>query len=258
MTNSLTGVASAAAFLFDMDGTLLDSTPAVLATWEYFAREYSLDLTEVLKTSHGVRTIDNMRRWCGLEDPEQLQAATNLFESMIVAEAQRLQSEGQTGLEILPGVQALLDEVKPNHAATNLKVSLLILEQLQSSPTPLWAVVTSATTVYASAALPTAGIPQPPKLITADHVTKGKPHPEPYLTGAKQLGVEAHDCIVVEDAPSGVKSGVAAGSKVLAVCTSHEREQLEGIGAAWIVNDLSKVQASIVDGRIHLVIDQSP
>lgn len=62
---------------------------------------------------------------------------------MIVAEAQRLQSEGQTGLEILPGVQALLDEVKPNHAATNLKVSLLILEQLQSSPTPLWAVVTS-------------------------------------------------------------------------------------------------------------------
>ncbi|RSH92064.1 hypothetical protein EHS25_009435 [Saitozyma podzolica] len=239
MTKSLTGLASAAAFLFDMDGTLLDSTPAVLATWEYFAREYSLDLTEVLKTSHGVRTIDNMRRWCGLEDPEQLQAATNLFESMIVAEAQRLQSEGQTGLEILPGVQVLLDE-------------------LQSSAKPLWAVVTSATTVYASAALPTAGIPQPPKLITADHVTKGKPHPEPYLTGAKQLGVEAHDCIVVEDAPSGVKSGVAAGSKVLAVCTSHEREQLQGIGATWIVNDLSKVQASIVDGRIHLVIDQSP
>lgn len=70
----------------------------------------------------------------------------------------------------------------------------LNISQLRTSPQPLWAIVTSATTIYASAALPTAGIPEPPQLITADHVTKGKPHPEPYLNGAKALGLDIKDC----------------------------------------------------------------
>jgi len=230
--------ARASAFLFDMDGTLLDSTPAVLATWEYFAKEYTLDLTEVLRTAHGIRTMDNLRRWCGITDQEQLEQATELFETMIVKEAQRLQSEGKTGLQVLPGV---LDMIKT----------------LNTSDSPPWAIVTSATTTYASAALPTAGIPNPPKLITANHVTKGKPDPEPYLTGAKAMGVDIKDCIVFEDAPSGIKSGVASGARVLAVCTSHERSQVEGIGATWIVTDLSKVNTSLKDGQIHLVIDES-
>ena len=84
---------------------------------------------------------------------------------------------------------------------------------------------------------------------------RGKPDPEPYLRGAKALGLEAHQCeiwvvpeearalmigIVVEDAPAGIRSGVAAGCRVLAVCTSHQRSALEGLGAKWIVTDLSR------------------
>lgn len=148
--------------------------------------------------------------------------------------------------------------------------------QLRTSPKPTWAIVTSATTLYASAALPTAGIAPPRNVITANHVTKGKPHPEPYLSGAKELDIDIKDCtltslrsllpgfavvgggkvvglrehssgqglisigIVFEDAPSGIKSGVASGARVLAVCTSHKRAELEGLGAEWIVTDLTK------------------
>ncbi|CAD6569688.1 MAG: hypothetical protein TREMPRED_005420 [Tremellales sp. Tagirdzhanova-0007] len=221
-----------------MDGTLLGSTPAVLATWEFYAREYSLDLTEVLKTSHGVRTIDNLRRWCGLTDQAALEEATNAFEMMIISEAQRLQSEGKSGLQILPGVSELLNT-------------------LDAAPTSIWAIVTSATPLYASAALSTAGIQDPPRLITAADVINGKPNPEPYMVGAKALDMDPEKCIVVEDAPSGIKAGVAAGCRVLAVCTSHERTQLEGLGATWIVEDLSKVTASVEGDMIRLAIDET-
>jgi HAD superfamily hydrolase (TIGR01509 family) len=77
-------------------------------------------------------------------------------------------------------------------------------------------------------------------LITADDVKKGKPFPEPYLTGASRIDKSIERCIVFEDAPSGIKSGVASGAKVLAVCTSHERHEIEGYGATWIVDDLTK------------------
>lgn len=112
--------------------------------------------------------------------------------------------------------------------------------KLNTAEKPVWAIVTSATIKYAGSALPTAKIPPYPVLVTADDVVKGKPNPEPYLMGAKKLGLDPKRCIVVEDAPTGIKSGVAAGSKVLAVCTSHPREELEGLGADWIVEDLSK------------------
>ncbi|KAI9638220.1 HAD-like domain-containing protein [Dioszegia hungarica] len=229
---------TAKAMLFDMDGTLLDSTPAVLAVWTHFASEYNLDLSEVLRTSHGVRTVDNMKRWCGISDEAELQAATELFETMIVTEAKRLQDAGERGLEILPGVQDFL-------------------ETLRGLTYPAWAIVTSATGKYASAALPTAGIVAPPHLITADDVTRGKPFPEPYLKGAELVNVDIKDCIVVEDAPSGIRSGVASGARVLAVCTSHARKEIENLGATWIVEDLSRVTASGADGHFTLVIDTS-
>lgn len=226
------------ALLFDMDGTLLDSTPAVEATWRYFAEKYNLDIHEILRTSHGVRTEDSMRKWCGMTDPAQIKAATETFESMIVAEAKELQAQGKDGLKALPN-------------------AIETLNLLNTSPKPVWAIVTSATRIYASAALPTAGIPLAPKTITGDDVSKGKPNPEPYLVGAKSIDVDAKDCIVVEDAPSGVKSGVASGARVLAVCTSHTRESLQGHGAEWIVKDLSKVKFEVIDGGVRLTIDQS-
>ncbi|GMK57538.1 hypothetical protein CspeluHIS016_0403720 [Cutaneotrichosporon spelunceum] len=221
--------------LFDMDGTLLDSTPAVVATWEQYAREFNLDLDHVLKTSHGQRTVDNMQIFCKITDPTALACEVVRFETMIVDEAQRLQDAGKRGLVVLPGVVDMLNK-------------------LNSVARPPWAIVTSATNKYASRALNTSAI-QYPILVTADDVTLGKPHPEPYLAGAKKLGVDPTRCIVVEDAPTGIKSGVASGAKVLAVCTSHTREELEGLGAEWIVEDLTKVQMEPVDGGVKVTIE---
>lgn len=94
---------------------------------------------------------------------------------MIVSEAKQLQAAGKDGLIALPNV-------------------LPLLKKLNTSSIPVWTIVTSATNVYASAALPTAGIPETPKLITGDDVRKGKPDPEPYLAGAKALDVDVKDC----------------------------------------------------------------
>ncbi|KAJ9118176.1 hypothetical protein QFC22_004080 [Naganishia vaughanmartiniae] len=227
-------IAKADALLFDMDGTLIDSTPGVLATWKVYEKEHNLDLEEVLRTSHGIRTEDNLKRWCNVK-PENITAETKRFEDMILAEGARLKDIGEKGLEILPGVQTLLSSI----------------------PQDKWTIVTSATAHYAKPALEIAQCPLPPKMVTANDVKMGKPHPEPYLTGADKLGKSIENCIVFEDAPSGIKSGVASGAKVLAVCTSHTREQVTGMGATWIVEDLTKVLCTVVDGQLHLEIDES-
>lgn len=170
---------------------------------------------------------------------------------MIVAEAKRLQEEGKEGLVLLPGVNELLGEVSRDaRRSTSTKVSSCSDPSNRSGPSSRRVcrsqyeiellLISSATSTYASAALPTAGVPQPPVFITAEAVKRGKPYPDPYLLGAKGLDLSAEQCVVFEDAPSGVRSGVASGARVLAVCTSHQRKELEGLGAHWIVQDLSK------------------
>jgi len=110
--------------------------------------------------------------------------------------------------------------------------------------------------LFATTALSTAGITPPSHLLTADDCTFGKPDPEPYLKGAGLLGVDIRNCLVIEDAPAGIKSGIAAGAKVMAVCTSHKREQVEGLGASFVVDRLSEVGVEWNrDGKMVVRID---
>jgi mannitol-1-/sugar-/sorbitol-6-phosphatase len=108
------------------------------------------------------------------------------------------------GLDVVPGAAALL----------------ALLGDRQ------WAVVTSGSLVVASLRLRTGGIPIPPVLVTAGDVRRGKPDPEGYLLGARRLGVEPEECLVIEDAPPGVAAGKAAGMRVIALLTTHKAEQL--------------------------------
>ena len=112
----------------------------------------------------------------------------------------------------------------------------------QSDQRHSWIIATSATNVYAPRALKACGIPIPSSgLVTSGDVARGKPHPDPYLTAAEHCGVDPKNCLVVEDAPSGLKSGRAAGAKTLAVCTSHSREQiLAASNPDYIVEDLTR------------------
>lgn len=105
-----------------------------------------------------------------------------------------------------------------------------------------------ATIVYASSALKTTNITPPTHFITAEDCVHGKPHPEPYLNGAKAVKKDIKNCLVVEDAPSGIKSGLAAGATVLAVCTSHNRAEVEKLGAHFVVDNLESVSISWTKG----------
>ncbi|CED82649.1 phosphatase [Phaffia rhodozyma] len=232
------------ACLFDMDGTLIDSSPAVVVAWETMKETYPfLDLDHILKSAHGYRTVDALRKWCLIDDQELLAKEVVRFEVAILEAAKARSASGADGIVSLPGVKDLLRQI--GEGAEEARDGF-----------EGWAICTSSTHFYASQAIPTAGLPMPKIFITAESVTKGKPAPDPYLLGAKRNNAEPNQCVVFEDAPTGIRSGKAAGCVVLATCTSHTRESLEKEHPDFLVEDLSHVQAKWVDGELHLTIEQ--
>lgn len=198
--------------LFDMDGVLISSIGSVERSWTRWAESRGIDAKTAIAMAHGRRAIETVRTLRpDLNDVEELK---NL-EDMEVAD-----TDGVAALEgVLPILEAL--------------------------PADRWAVVTSATDRLARSRLKHGGIPVPERLVTADRVTRGKPDPEPYLTGARHLGLKPEECLVIEDAASGATAGHAAGCKVMATLFSHSLESLSA--ADWIVESLKDVRVA-VDG----------
>ncbi|TRM68111.1 HAD-like domain-containing protein [Schizophyllum amplum] len=226
------------AILFDMDGTLIDSTAGVNGAWEMFAKDYpGVDMDKVLSSAHGFRTVDNLRIHCGLTDPEVIEKEAERFETAIVTVASQ---PGSEGIVKLPGVKEIMEELEP---ARHL-------------PNPVWAVCTSATRKYSSQAIVAAGIAPPDVFIRSEDVERGKPNPDPYLEGAHRCGVKPENCIVVEDAPPGVRSGVAAGCKTIGLLTTHSREAVLAEKPTFLVKDLSCVTVKrSPGGGVDLTID---
>jgi mannitol-1-/sugar-/sorbitol-6-phosphatase len=192
--------------LFDMDGVLVDSTPAVARVWTVWARKHGFDPDEVVRQAHGRPSLATII--------ELLPSGDHDAENRDV---ERREIEDLADVVALPGA----------------------LQLLQAIPPQLWAVVTSASRALAEVRLRAAGLPMPKHLVTASDLERGKPFPDPYLKGAEILGMAPADCIVVEDAPSGVRSGEAAGARVLALRTTSKDEELLAAGADWIADDLS-------------------
>ncbi|HEV3360513.1 MAG TPA: HAD family hydrolase [Pseudonocardiaceae bacterium] len=206
-----------AAVLFDADGTLIDSIPAVERAWRTWSAEYGFDADAVLAVCHGRPSAETISE---LVPGEGFRAALTRLDDLEVADTR--------------GVRAYAN----SHA---------LLETLSDAGVP-WAVVTSGNLALVTARLKAAELPTPQVLVTADSVTNGKPDPEGYLLAARQLGVNPAECVVIEDAPAGVRAGRAAGARVIAVTTSHGADEL---GAAdVIVPDLNSV--SYVDGRVSV------
>jgi mannitol-1-/sugar-/sorbitol-6-phosphatase len=194
--------------LFDLDGVLVDSTPAVARVWAGWAREHGFDPDEVVKKAHGRPSIATIR--------ELLPRADHAAEDR---EVEWREIDDIEGVLPLPGA----------------------MELLQALPPDRWAIVTSCTRALAHVRIAAAGLPKPRHLVTSTDVKRGKPDPEPYLKGAQILEVPESECIVIEDAPAGIRAGKAAGARVLALRTTASDAELQQAGADWIVDDCAEL-----------------
>ena len=178
-----------AAFLFDMDGTVLTSIVASERVWARWARKHGLDVEAVLKRIHGRRAVETVRSF-DIPDVDE-DAEVEWLKNAEIADTD--------GIEAIEGAAAFLNAL----------------------PADRWAVVTSAPRELAKVRLAAAGLPAPAVLVTAEDVERGKPAPDCFLLAAQRLGHPIADCLVFEDAPAGIAAAEAAGAKVVVITATH-------------------------------------
>ncbi len=203
------------AVLFDLDGVLVDSTPAVARVWRGWALEHGFNPEEVTHAAHGRPSITTIREYL----PNSNVEAEN-------AEVERREIEDVDGVVPLPGA----------------------LELMRALPPHRWTIVTSCTRRLAFVRIRAAELPEPERIITSTDITRGKPDPEPYIKGAQILGIPPAECVVIEDAVAGIRAGKAAGCRVIALRTTDEDSALAAAGADWIVKDCSYIDCDYSRG----------
>jgi sugar-phosphatase len=206
------------AILFDLDGVLLDSTRVVAEQYTRWARENGLDPDYVMEAAHGVRTVEVIQRVAPHLDA--------------VAETKKIEDReaAADGIVQIPGALVLLNSI----------------------PRGRWAVVTSGTRFLAVNRMKKFGIPVPDIVVTADDVSNGKPDPEPYRLGAELLKTDPAQCVVLEDAPAGIRSAHGAGMKVISLPSTYPKSALHEADA--IVGGLSDITVTVngVAGKMTL------
>ncbi|KAF3903602.1 hypothetical protein AA313_de0203957 [Arthrobotrys entomopaga] len=237
MSPEITSTERFTAVLSDMDGTIFDSTAAVERHWTRIANELSIPPSAILSTSHGRRSLDILRIHAPhLATPSHVNHIEGLIPKLYASDA-----------KILPG-------------------SAELISNLTTWSIP-WAIVTSGTNVLVNSWMNVMKLPLPSHgLVTADTVTNGKPDPECYNLGLSRVfgvevgseafeGIERGKVVVLEDAPAGIRAGKAAGCTVIALTTTHSREEAVAAGADWIVKDLSFVRAVSGDSKAGVELE---
>ena len=186
-------------FLFDLDGTLVDSLPVVERSWCHWADRHGIDHQAVLNFIHGKQAITSLRHFLQGRSEADIQAEFTWLE--------QVEATDTDGITALPG-------------------ALELLQHLNEAEIP-WAIVTSGSVPVAHARHKAAGLPVPEVFITAEQVTRGKPEPDAFLLGAKWLGLAPEECVVVEDAAAGVLAGLNAGCHVIAVKVPADSPRLD-------------------------------
>lgn len=209
------------AFLFDLDGVLVDSRAVVERTCRRWALRHQLDPEKVLRIAHGRRTHDTVKA-----------VAPHLDLEREVAWLDDTELADVDGLQEVPGVRRFLATL----------------------PAGSWAVVTSCGRALATLRLTSVGMPIPEVVVTSEDVPHGKPAPDGYQLGARRLGYDAAACLVFEDAPPGIAAGRAAGARVIALRTTHP--DADFTGAEAIIPDFTRVQVRrSTNGFVVSVLD---
>ena len=219
-TTAETVILTARALLLDMDGTLVDSGAAVERVWRAWAAEHGLDGDRVLEVVHGRQGFASMAILLP-DRPMEINHAEN--------------------------ARMLAQETADTEGVVPIGGAPAFLASLAGLP---HALVTSADDALARARMGAAGLAVPAVAVTAEHVTRSKPDPEGFLLGAKLLGVDPADCVVLEDSEAGTRAGLAAGMQVIGIGLATTN-----YGATVSVTDLTQLQVTTSDsGTITLTV----
>ncbi|MEB8192104.1 sugar phosphatase [Raoultella terrigena] len=212
-------------FLFDLDGTLVDSLPVVERSWCKWADRFGIPHDEVLNFIHGKQAITSLRHFLPGRSEEEIQAEFRYLEAV--------EAQDTDGITALPGAVALLT-------------------QLDSAGIP-WAIVTSGSVPVAHARHRAGGLPDAKIFVTAERVKHGKPAPDAYLLGAELLGLAPQACVVVEDAPAGLLSGLSAGCRTIAVNVPADAPRLDE--ADFVLTSLEELEiVRQPDGNVSVTL----
>ncbi|MGL4310099.1 MAG: HAD-IA family hydrolase [Paracoccaceae bacterium] len=211
------------ALLFDMDGTILTSIAAVERSWRAWAERVGVPPGAVLDYMHGRRAVDTIRHFLppGSDPAPEVRWLDDL------------ELDDLDGISAIPGALAFLEGLPPDR----------------------WAIVTSANRRLALARIAAAGLPLPAVLVSSDDVTRGKPDPQGYLRAAELLKVDPSRCLVLEDAPSGLRAGVAAGADVLRIAGTRGEDDEIPLVDTWLGYQAVGIKAA-ADG-LHILRSRS-
>ena len=211
---------SCQAILFDFDGVLVDSNPIAERHWVCWARRHGIDEEHVLSIHHGRPTVETIRA-----------VAPHLDAASEARVKETAEADDTDGLSRYPGAMELLARL----------------------PADRWGIATSGTRRTALHRLRHVGLPEPAVLVTADDVRRGKPDPEPYRLAAMGVGWPPADCLVIEDAPAGIRSARSAGARVVAVASTNAPPALRL--ADVIVPALAGIAVEVLDsGQLRVTL----
>ncbi|WP_348666460.1 sugar phosphatase [Arsenophonus symbiont of Ornithomya chloropus] len=212
-------------FLFDLDGTLVDSLSSVEYCWKKFSHRLGISEKDVLEYIHGKPAITSIRHFMPHTDETDIKNIFHWLENM--------ETENMSGIVAMPGAISLLE-----------KLNKLFIP---------WAIVTSATMSIALNRIKSAGLPEPLHWVTVEKVKNGKPHPDPFLLGAKLLGLPPKFCIAIEDAEAGIYSALDAGCPVIALNAQLYMPRRSEI--SMIIKSLTELNIAKIDHRCVIRIN---
>lgn len=188
--------------LFDMDGVIVHSNPAHKEAIQKFCKKYNQKVSQDFLENrlYGRTNKEWIPELFGDISKERLRSLADekeqMFRDMFIPEK-----------HIVEGIIPFLDHLKEKE---------IVIAVATSAPKENADYILNRLSIYDYF----------DAILDSSYVTKGKPHPEPYLNAAKAIDMDVQQCVVVEDSLSGVKSGLNAGAKVVGVSTTHSKQEL--------------------------------